>query len=690
MNILPFNQKSDQFIRPFIRYTFCAVKYLAFRIDYKQWQYQQRKIQLTYSSLLPAILITTNAWLCNIIWITKIIWPNIGFPLTIDDMAQFMWLIIFRKVLLYDSGFNEIFIHLYIYENDIYMLPQYIRYLCRLTTVSDYLSIQTSIIFFSGITYFMIKIFQELFLLFSAGKISFIVFMLSIPMTLIEYMHCLFLFSLFALPMKALFITVEYYIVKFKQIVFTSRLLFDNRFNHRISVIMKMRMNLNVFHRKYVSIFYHTTRLNSDLKVVLLAIEFGSKTAIIFAIILYSKGVTQSIPGTLFVVYLFLAFCLATGIYARFSYFPSSNQKCCRQLLAWNARIPQLNSRINNIVQKNRFMIVINCILEILWIIFIRKVLNYDSGINDLLIYYSIHDDDLDIFQQYKQYLYRLTLFSDYISMQSAISFILALTYWMARTNYELFLKYNAGEISLIILILSILLIIIEYIHCLFLISLIIIPFKALIIMVEFLIIQLKQVVSLTQTIFDYRFDRHLSVLITLSMKWHDFQTQYSHIFDHTSKLNKDLKEVLLAIETVSKASIIFATVFYSKRVTETMHGKIFVICLLTIFCLATGIYARLSNVPAFNHKCCRQLLAWNARISQIKYRFKNNNNNNNQKRNRINSLIIISNRNRIKMNLFIQTMTNNLFGFKCGNIFFITKFKYVELILLNIPMILM
>ena len=378
MNILPFNQKSDQFIRPFIRNTFCAAKYLAFRIDYKLGQYQQRKIQLTYSSLLPAILITTNAWLCNIIWITKIIWPNIGFQLTIDDMAhisniyclkfffqylivinfivEFIWLIIFRKVLLYDSGFNEIFIHLYIYENDIYMLPQYIRYLCRLTTVSDYLSIQTSIIFFSGITYFMIIIFQELFLLFSAGKISFIVFMLSIPMTLIEYMHCLFLFSLFALPMKALFITVEYYIVKFKQIVFqTSRLLFDNRFNHRISVIMKMRMNLNVFHRKYVSIFYHTTRLNSDLKVILLTMELGSKTAIIFAIILYSKGVTQSIPGTLFVVYLFLAFCLATGIYARFSYFPSSNQKCCRQLLAWNARIPQLNSRINNIVQKNRF-----------------------------------------------------------------------------------------------------------------------------------------------------------------------------------------------------------------------------------------------------------------------------------------------------------------------------------------------
>ncbi|XP_075681149.1 uncharacterized protein LOC142646360 [Dermatophagoides pteronyssinus] len=342
MNILSFRQKPDNILRPLVRYSFVALKYLIVRINYQLWQYQQRQISLTYSSLIPAIIITTTGWICTIFWIAKTQWPNDVFPVTIDESAR-------------------------------------------------------------------------------------------------------------------------------------------------------------IFH----------------------------------------------IPCFMIVV---------------------------------------------------RFMIVINCILEILWIIFIRKVLNYDSGINDLLIYYSIHDDDLDIFQQYKQYLYRLTLFSDYISMQSAISFILALTYWMARTNYELFLKYNAGEISLIILILSILLIIIEYIHCLFLISLIIIPFKALIIMVEFLIIQLKQVVSLTQTIFDYRFDRHLSVLITLSMKWHDFQTQYSHIFDHTSKLNKDLKEVLLAIETVSKASIIFATVFYSKRVTETMHG----------------IYARLSNVPAFNHKCCRQLLAWN------------------------------------------------------------------------------
>ncbi|KAH9501068.1 hypothetical protein DERF_011937 [Dermatophagoides farinae] len=43
-----------------------------------------------------------------------------------------------------------------------------------------------------------------------------------------------------------------------------------------------------------------------------------------------------------------------------------------------------------------------------------------------------------------------------------------------------------------------------------------------------------------------------------------------------------------------------------------------------------------------------------------------------------------------IKSNLFVQTMTNNQLGFTCGHLFYITKYKYNELILMNIPLILM
>ena len=448
MNILPFKRKSDHIIRPLVKYSFHSLKYLIIRINYQLWQYQQRQIPLTYSSLRPAILITITGWMSTIMWFSKIQWGRAVFPITNDDSAR-------------------------------------------------------------------------------------------------------------------------------------------------------------IFH---ISCF---------------------------------------------------TICV-------------------------------------------KFMTVVSCILEFLWIIFIRKLLKYESGLNDFLIYYSRHHKniEMEITSKNRKYLFRLITIADYLSIESAIIFGLAITYWMLRIIYELFILFNNDQISTVVLLFSIQMIIIEYIHCLFLISLILIPFKALIIVVELIINQIKQFFLVIRSLFDLR----LSNTMKMQIVWHSFQKKYNRIFNHIAKLNADLKMVLLAMETISKASIIFSTIFYSQGITETIHGSIFVICLMSIFCLATGVYARLSIFPSFNQQCCERLLAWNVRISQLYSRINDNTNNrriNKHQHIQFNKLIPPKNCNRkslflftirqqIKINLFMQTMAKNRFGFNCGQIFFIDKFKYVELILMNIPFTIM
>nr|XP_027204086.1 uncharacterized protein LOC113797841 [Dermatophagoides pteronyssinus] len=225
----------------------------------------------------------------------------------------------------------------------------------------------------------------------------------------------------------------------------------------------------------------------------------------------------------------------------------------------------------------------------------------------------------------------------------------------------------------------------IEYIHCLYLISLFAIPLKALIIVVEYLIVQFKQIVLTTKQLFDYRFNHRIPVIIKMRMNWNDFYGNYIRIFDHTAKFNHDLKIVLLAMETVSKASIIFSTIFYSQKITETIPGAIFVICLFSFFCLSTGVYSRFSNFPSFNHRCYQHLLSWTIRISKLQSKI-----NANRRKKRLRDLLIFSRRDLIKINLFLQTMKRNRLGFTCGKIFFINKFQYVELVLMNIPLTIM
>nr|XP_027198241.1 uncharacterized protein LOC113792540 [Dermatophagoides pteronyssinus] len=107
-----------------------------------------------------------------------------------------------------------------------------------------------------------------------------------------------------------------------------------------------------------------------------------------------------------------------------------------------------------------------------------------------------------------------------------------------------------------------------------------------------------------------------------------------------------------------------------------------FIISLITMFCTTTAIYSRLSNLPLYNQQCCNFLFEWNARIQSICSIA--------MIKRKVKRYYLLHERQTIKINLFIQTMTDNRFGFTCGQIFFITKYKYSELIMLSIVLILL
>nr|XP_027193782.1 uncharacterized protein LOC113788522 [Dermatophagoides pteronyssinus] len=102
---------------------------------------------------------------------------------------------------------------------------------------------------------------------------------------------------------------------------------------------------------------------------------------------------------------------------------------------------------------------------------------------------------------------------------------------------------------------------------------------------------------------------------------------------------------------------------------------------------IVTGVYLNLiiliacfsvlvpliSCLPSYNEQCTKNLLQWLVHL-QWQSKFK-----------RYSQI-----RQSIKTNLFIQSMTYNRLGFTCGPLFYINKYKFFELLMLNIPWILL
>nr|XP_027200282.1 uncharacterized protein LOC113794362 [Dermatophagoides pteronyssinus] len=138
---------------------------------------------------------------------------------------------------------------------------------------------------------------------------------------------------------------------------------------------------------------------------------------------------------------------------------------------------------------------------------------------------------------------------------------------------------------------------------------------------------------------------------------------------------------MLLYVETISKSSIIIAVMFYSEQEEISQYCVMAIVSLLSIFFYITTLYSRVARLPSNNRRCCKSIMSWLARtqwsLPETKFykSFKGRK-------------IKVINRTTIKSNLFVQIMRENKLGFTCGHLFFITKFKYIQLLLLNFTLI--
>ncbi|KAH7638043.1 hypothetical protein HUG17_9148 [Dermatophagoides farinae] len=118
---------------------------------------------------------------------------------------------------------------------------------------------------------------------------------------------------------------------------------------------------------------------------------------------------------------------------------------------------------------------------------------------------------------------------------------------------------------------------------------------------------------------------------------------------------------------------------FYKK----ILVGYLFILVAIIGIFFSYGLYYQIASLPSNNEQCIRALLRWLAR-TQWSTRFML------QGKSRWHKNHPIKWRQSIKANLFVQMMTINRFGYTCGNLFEINKYKFFQLMLWNLPFILM
>uniref|UniRef100_A0A6P6YB92 Uncharacterized protein LOC113796544 n=1 Tax=Dermatophagoides pteronyssinus TaxID=6956 RepID=A0A6P6YB92_DERPT len=105
-----------------------------------------------------------------------------------------------------------------------------------------------------------------------------------------------------------------------------------------------------------------------------------------------------------------------------------------------------------------------------------------------------------------------------------------------------------------------------------------------------------------------------------------------------------------------------------------------FIIGVLSTFLSSNGLYLLLARLPYYNQNVCKKLLNLIANSQQRQRR----------KYSLFNCNRLFYLKQMIKSNLFVQKISTNQFGFTCGQIFFITRYKYLELFLMNFVLVLL
>ena len=201
-----------------------------------------------------------------------------------------------------------------------------------------------------------------------------------------------------------------------------------------------------------------------------------------------------------------------------------------------------------------------------------------------------------------------------------------------------------------------------------------------LLFLVEYIKIKLQQLSCLKQTVNGLQKNNptvHIMIEWRKKLIWNRFQSRYVRYYAETIQLNGTVRIVLFYMEIISKISIMISCIFYSRQKHLSWSNTALILSLISEFFFVTGVYSRMANIYTYNQLIAKSMMQMIARSQWLRNKHRNRNNRS-----------IHYWPYSIKSNLFVQTMTNNGFGFTCGRIFQITKYRYIELICWNIPII--
>ena len=319
-------------------------------------------------------------------------------------------------------------------------------------------------------------------------------------------------------------------------------------------------------------------------------------------------------------------------------------------------------------------MVIMYTFLEMLWSFFMKEALMYHSPWIDLLAV-DLPIQEKKFTTKMRQNLIKIFVIINFITTITYLNMIIIIFTISIRLNYLYLPFYLDNRITMI-----------QFSTCFpssLLIAMDVISLalqlctsgKLFLFYLLFFTYRIKQLYRISWSIFNTSF---YSSYMAKKRFWFQFFREYIILYDTVARLNRSVKVALLIIELINKSLVIFGCVFYSKQSTVTVVNSIFIMSAIVSVIFTNFTYSRIARIPEYNKKCVQYLFQWLARSQ-----FHNK---------RLDASIkrMVELRAIIKSNLFVQTMTNNQLGFTCGHLFYITKYKYNELILMNIPLILM
>nr|XP_046913248.1 uncharacterized protein LOC124494134 [Dermatophagoides farinae] len=315
-------------------------------------------------------------------------------------------------------------------------------------------------------------------------------------------------------------------------------------------------------------------------------------------------------------------------------------------------------------------MIIVFILHDYLWYHFLLEVIHYKSSMNDFFINNWQYDDQ-QLAPQYRNYLiqfFRKSQFMAVIFLRCFIIGLLAIQFIFSYFSFDFF-KYH--QITLTQLILSSTLFFSYIIQCIYLISDAFMSISFIVFNMEFFIVRLKQLSSKSALILQNPFQ---SSIRERKLFWYKFHSEYVALYSETAKINLTARSVLFFIELLSKSAVVICLLFISQQTKMNVQNTIVPLAFMSTFSLVNILYFRVAHMPSYNRICWLSIHRWIARtqwLSMERKKFHNR----------------LPLRHSLKSCLFVQTMTSNQFGFTCGRMFFITKFKYIQLFIMNFHM---